>query len=121
MSSSKQHTGPTRQSVKLMSHGAVLRIREFKFNCVQTGKNRTETQAAGGQQVLLKSDKTTFCLPAEMPSLHIEYLSFYFPNELDFPGMNIDDSYSLLLMKTLFCVLRWVIEKLKIHIINVNN
>ncbi|XP_072030655.1 bridge-like lipid transfer protein family member 3B [Amphiura filiformis] len=83
-SSSSKHAS-TKQSVKLMSHGAVLRIRDFKFNCVQTGKNRTETQRAGGQQVLLKSDKGTFCLPPEMPSLHIEYLSFYFPNQLDFP------------------------------------
>ena len=91
--------------MKLMSHGAVLRIREFKFNCVQTGKNRTETQAAGGQQVLLKSDKATFCLPAEMPSLHIEYLSFYFPNELDFPGIYIDDcNSSLLYVDFFFCV-----------------
>ncbi|XP_038052291.1 UHRF1-binding protein 1-like isoform X2 [Patiria miniata] len=72
-----------RSRVKLMSHSMVVRIRDFKFHNVAVGKSAG--QHAKAKTFLLQSDKKTFFLPSEMPSLHIEYTSFYFPDELNFP------------------------------------
>ncbi|XP_022082840.1 UHRF1-binding protein 1-like isoform X2 [Acanthaster planci] len=69
--------------VKLMSHSMVVRVRDFRFHSVAVG--RSVGQHAKSKTFLLQSDKKTFFLPSEMPSLHIEYTSFYFPDELSFP------------------------------------
>ncbi|XP_071809509.1 bridge-like lipid transfer protein family member 3B isoform X1 [Asterias amurensis] len=74
--------------VKLMSHSMVVRLRDFKVHTVAVGKSAGHNTKTNN--FLFQSDKKTFFLPGEMPSIHIEYTSFYFPDELNFPDMSIE-------------------------------
>ncbi|XP_071832010.1 bridge-like lipid transfer protein family member 3B isoform X2 [Apostichopus japonicus] len=73
-----------RKQVKLMSHCMIIRVQGYKFSSVATAAKmpRNDQEEV---HCLLQSDKKTFCLPDDVPSIHVEYTSFYFPNELDFP------------------------------------
>lgn len=75
-----------RTSVKLMSSCLVFRIRSLQLSNVATSDRGANNEENLRNNLFLMSDKNTFHLPPEIPSIHVEYMSFYFPNELDFPG-----------------------------------
>ncbi|XP_030829282.1 UHRF1-binding protein 1-like isoform X1 [Strongylocentrotus purpuratus] len=74
-----------RTSVKLMSSCLVFRIRALQLSNVATSDRGANNEENLRNNLFLMSDKNTFHLPPEIPSIHVEYMSFYFPNELDFP------------------------------------
>ncbi|XP_041472967.1 UHRF1-binding protein 1-like isoform X1 [Lytechinus variegatus] len=74
-----------RTSVKLMSSCLVFRIRALQLSNVATSDRGANNEENLRNNLFLMSDKKTFHLPPEIPSIHVEYMSFYFPNELDFP------------------------------------
>ncbi|XP_071505728.1 bridge-like lipid transfer protein family member 3B, partial [Diadema antillarum] len=76
---------PARTSVKLMSSCLVFRIRGLQLSNVATSDRGANNEENLRNNMFLISDKKTFHLPPEIPSVHVEYMSFYFPNELDFP------------------------------------
>ena len=77
---------PSRTSVKLMSSCMVFRVRGLQLSNVATSDRGANNEENLRNNMFLMSDKKTFHLPPEIPSIHVEYMSFYFPNELDFPG-----------------------------------
>ncbi|XP_023344836.1 UHRF1-binding protein 1-like [Eurytemora carolleeae] len=71
------------QLSRLMTENVVVRLYDISVWCVATS---TSPSTAGSKlQELLKGDHARLHLPEDIPFLHLEFTSFYYPGDFDFP------------------------------------
>lgn len=80
-----QQTSPQHKQTKLLESVFVFRMEDFTVYRVSTPDAKRNAP-----KKFLTSDKKQLFLPPDMSSVHVEYTSYYFPEGVDFPGMNTD-------------------------------